>query len=162
MGIAYHAEAPICLNLRFYVRNVQMISGDVSASCRLKLTGKHLFNVCSLCYVAVAALETSLDSVEGSVVVLLAGCLENFLQDMGSWERDLVCFAVLCDVVVKEGKVIKIVFTALVHTVFPESRRIPTPDTSSSGIRSLSSVLVETFFENEDNHSLQLCDHDTL
>lgn len=123
---------------------------------------KHLFNVCSLCYVAVAALETSLDSVEGSVVVLLAGCSENFLQDMGSWERDLVCFAVLCDVVVKAGKVIKIALTALVHTVFPESRRIPTPDTSSSGIRSLSSVLVETFFENEDHHSLQLCDHDTL
>lgn len=162
MGVAYHAEASICLNLRFYVGNVQMISGDVSASCRLKLTGSIYLTFVFLCYIAVAALETSLDSVEGSVVVLLAGCLENFLQDMGSWECDPVCFAVLCDVVVKAGKVIKIAFTALVHTVFPESRRIPTPDPSSSGIRSLSSVLVETFFENEDHHSLQLCDHDTL
>ena len=33
---------------------------------------KHLFNVCSLCYVAVASLETSLYNFEGSVMVLLS------------------------------------------------------------------------------------------
>lgn len=33
---------------------------------------KHLFNICSLCYVAVASLETSFYSFEGSVMILLA------------------------------------------------------------------------------------------
>lgn len=53
---------------------------------------------------------------------------------MESWECGPIRFAVLYNVVVKAGKVIKIVFTALVDRVFPESRKIPTPDTSSSGI----------------------------
>lgn len=80
---------------------------------------------------------------------------------MESWECDPVCFAVLYNVVVKAGKVIKIAFTALVHRVFPESRRMPTPNTSSSRINPLYSDSVETF-ENEDKHFLKPCDHDIL
>lgn len=109
MGVAYPTEAPICLNLRFGVGKVQMISGNCECILQTAVDSKHICNVCSLCYVAIAALGISLYNFEGSVMVSLAGCSENFLQGMESWECDPVRFAVLYDVVVKAGKVINIV-----------------------------------------------------